>query len=108
MPARPISKGDSSFWQFGWLGPRLQRVAHGEAVGMPRIVARLRPNWVTGAPLVAQGKPHKRQDEWQVNAGRPFDALTLAHGRPGAGRVKLRLSRGFPRRTRLRRHPLNP
>jgi hypothetical protein len=26
---------------------------------------------------------------------------------PGAGRAKLRLSRGFPRRTRPRRHPLN-
>jgi len=26
-------------------------------------------------------------------------------GNPGAGRAKLRLSRGFPRRTRLRRDP---
>jgi hypothetical protein len=34
--------------------------------------------------------------KWRVDAGRS-----------GAGRAKLRLSRGFPRRTRLRRHPLN-
>jgi hypothetical protein len=48
----------------------------------------------------------------QVDAKGPFDALALAHGRPGAGRgeapgrVRLRPNRGFPRRTRLRRHPL--
>jgi hypothetical protein len=29
----------------------------------------------------------------------------IALGSPGTGRAKLRLSRGFPRRTRLRRHP---
>jgi hypothetical protein len=32
----------------------------------------------------------------RVDSRAPFNALTLAHGRPNAGRAKLRLSRGFP------------
>jgi hypothetical protein len=44
----------------------------------------------------ARALTHKRQDKLGADAGGP-----------GAGRAKLRLSRGFPRRTRLRCHPSN-
>ena len=61
------------------------------------------PNLSAGETLEALSQPgveaHKRYDKWRVRRGRP------AQAGEALGRVRLRPNRGFPRGTRLRRHP---